>query len=195
MVAEAGDRAQAKRPGRAGARRRGPLDGITRLGRAYNLAAPAGGRIPVGGVDSAALHPPKISSAPWITWSSGSLTILATALIDSGSKMDEAIFEEFKGTGEPGVRCAATSPDRRLFPAVDAVQSGTRREASDEQEGCDRLEAAPRAVLPGPPSRPGGPPRAAAVATNIEFLMQVQRTTPTAERRARVTDRSTPGEE
>ena len=105
------------------------LDGITRLGRAYNLAAPASGRILSGGVDSAALYPPKkFFGAARNIENGGSLTILATALIESGSKMDEVIFEEFKGTGNMEIRLRRDFADKRLFPAIDAIQSGTRRE-------------------------------------------------------------------
>ena len=105
------------------------LDGITRLGRAYNLAAPASGRILSGGVDSAALYPPKrFFGAARNIEDGGSLTILATALIESGSKMDEVIFEEFKGTGNMEIRLRRDFADKRIFPAIDAVQSGTRRE-------------------------------------------------------------------
>ncbi len=105
------------------------LDGITRLGRAYNLSAPASGRILSGGVDSAALYPPKkFFGAARNIENGGSLTILATALIESGSKMDEVIFEEFKGTGNMEIRLRRDFADKRLFPAIDAVQSGTRRE-------------------------------------------------------------------
>ena len=105
------------------------LDGITRLGRAYNLAAPASGRILSGGVDSAALYPPKrFFGAARNIENGGSLTILATALVESGSKMDEVIFEEFKGTGNMEIRLRRDFADKRIFPAIDAVQSGTRRE-------------------------------------------------------------------
>ena len=105
------------------------LDGITRLGRAYNLANPASGRILSGGVDSAALYPPKrFFGAARNIENGGSLTILATALIESDSRMDEVIFEEFKGTGNMEIRLRRELADKRLFPAIDAVQSGTRRE-------------------------------------------------------------------
>ncbi|WP_431193969.1 transcription termination factor Rho [Ammonicoccus fulvus] len=105
------------------------LDGITRLGRAYNIAAPASGRILSGGVDSAALYPPKkFFGAARNIENGGSLTILATALIETGSKMDEVIFEEFKGTGNMELRLRREFADKRIFPAIDAVQSGTRRE-------------------------------------------------------------------
>ena len=113
------------------------LDGITRLGRAYNLAGPASGRILSGGVDSAALYPPKrFFGAARNIENGGSLTILATALIESGSKMDEVIFEEFKGTGNMEIRLRREFADKRIFPAIDAVQSGTRREAADGQGGA-----------------------------------------------------------
>lgn len=105
------------------------LDSITRLARAYNLAAPASGRILSGGVDSAALYPPKrfLGAARNIE-NDGSLTILASALIDTGSKMDEVIFEEFKGTGNMELKLDRELADRRIFPAIDPVASGTRNE-------------------------------------------------------------------
>ncbi len=105
------------------------LDSITRLARAYNLASPASGRILSGGVDSAALYPPKkfFGAARNIEFG-GSLTILATALVDTGSKMDEVIFEEFKGTGNMELRLDRGLADRRIFPAIDVITSGTRKE-------------------------------------------------------------------
>lgn len=105
------------------------LDSITRLARAYNLAAPASGRILSGGVDSAALYPPKrfLGAARNIE-NGGSLTILASALVDTGSKMDEVIFEEFKGTGNMELKLDRELADKRIFPAIDLVQSGTRNE-------------------------------------------------------------------
>ena len=105
------------------------LDSITRLARAYNLAAPASGRILSGGVDSAALYPPKrfLGAARNIE-NGGSLTILASALVDTGSKMDEVIFEEFKGTGNMELKLDRGLADRRIFPAIDPVASGTRNE-------------------------------------------------------------------
>lgn len=105
------------------------LDSITRLARAYNLAAPASGRILSGGVDSAALYPPKrfLGAARNIE-NGGSLTILASALIDTGSKMDEVIFEEFKGTGNMELKLDRDLADRRIFPAIDPVASGTRNQ-------------------------------------------------------------------
>ncbi|MDN5605111.1 MAG: transcription termination factor Rho, partial [Kocuria sp.] len=105
------------------------LDSMTRLGRAYNLAAPASGRILSGGVDSAALYPPKrFFGAARNIEEGGSLTILASALVETGSKMDEVIFEEFKGTGNMELRLSRQLADKRIFPAVDVNESGTRRE-------------------------------------------------------------------
>ena len=105
------------------------LDSITRLARAYNLAQPASGRILSGGVDSTALYPPKrfLGAARNIE-GGGSLTILASALIETGSKMDEVIFEEFKGTGNMEIRLDRSLADRRIFPAIDVISSGTRKE-------------------------------------------------------------------
>ncbi len=105
------------------------LDSLTRLARAYNLAQPASGRILSGGVDSSALYPPKrfLGAARNIE-GGGSLTILASALIDTGSKMDEVIFEEFKGTGNMELKLDRYLADRRMFPAIDPIQSGTRKE-------------------------------------------------------------------
>jgi transcription termination factor Rho len=105
------------------------LDGITRLARAYNLAQPATGRIMSGGVDSGALYPPKkFFGAARNIEEGGSLTILATALVDTGSKMDEVIFEEFKGTGNMELRLDRRLSERRLYPAIDVNASQTRHE-------------------------------------------------------------------
>ncbi|NYF10337.1 transcription termination factor Rho [Leifsonia sp. AK011] len=105
------------------------LDSITRLGRAYNLSAPASGRVLSGGVDSSALYPPKrFFGAARNIEEGGSLTIIATALVETGSKMDEVIFEEFKGTGNMELRLSRQLADKRIFPAVDVNASGTRRE-------------------------------------------------------------------
>jgi transcription termination factor Rho len=105
------------------------LDSITRLARAYNLGQPASGRVLSGGVDSTALYPPKrfLGAARNIE-NGGSLTILASALIDTGSKMDEVIFEEFKGTGNMELKLDRNLADRRIFPAIDPITSGTRKE-------------------------------------------------------------------
>jgi transcription termination factor Rho len=105
------------------------LDSMTRLGRAYNLSAPASGRIMSGGVDSTALYPPKrFFGAARNIEHGGSLTILATALVETGSKADEVIFEEFKGTGNLELKLDRRLADKRIFPAVDVDQSGTRKE-------------------------------------------------------------------
>ncbi|MDO5728123.1 MAG: transcription termination factor Rho [Actinomycetaceae bacterium] len=105
------------------------LDSLTRLSRAYNLAAPASGRILSGGVDASALYPPKrFFGAARNIEDGGSLTIIASALVETGSKMDEVIFEEFKGTGNMELRLARELANRRIFPAVDVNASGTRRE-------------------------------------------------------------------
>lgn len=105
------------------------LDSITRLSRAYNLAAPASGRILSGGVDAGALYPPKkFFGAARNLREGGSLTIIASALVETGSKMDEVIFEEFKGTGNMELRLSRSLADRRIFPAIDINASGTRRE-------------------------------------------------------------------
>ncbi len=158
------------------------LDGITRLGRAYNLAAPPSGRILSGGVDSAALYPPKrFFGAARNIENGGSLTILATALIESGSKMDEVIFEEFKGTGNMEIRLRRDFADKRLFPAIDAIQSGTRREellmSKEELAIVWKL----RRVLSGLDGQQALElllERLKKSHSNIEFLMQVQKTTP-----------------
>src|SRR5213079_116819 len=105
------------------------LDGITRLARAYNLAAPATGRIMSGGVDSGALYPPKkFFGAARNVEEGGSLTILATALVETGSRMDEVIFEEFKGTGNMELHLDRGLADKRIFPAINILASATRRD-------------------------------------------------------------------
>ena len=160
------------------------LDSMTRLGRAYNLAAPASGRILSGGVDSAALYPPKkFFGAARNIENGGSLTILATALVETGSRMDEVIFEEFKGTGNMELKLDRRLADRRIFPAVDIEASGTRREeilmapdelkiiwklrrvlhALDQQQAIELLITKLRETK-----------------SNFEFLSQVQKTTPEA---------------
>lgn len=160
------------------------LDGITRLGRAYNLAAPASGRILSGGVDSAALYPPKkFFGAARNIENGGSLTILATALIESGSKMDEVIFEEFKGTGNMEIRLRRDFADKRLFPAIDAVQSGTRREELLLSEEELAIVWKLRRVLSGLDGQQALElllERLKKAQNNVEFLMQIQKTTPTA---------------
>ena len=156
------------------------LDSITRLGRAYNLAAPASGRILSGGVDSSALYPPKrFFGAARNIENGGSLTILATALVETGSKMDEVIFEEFKGTGNMELRLSRQLADRRIFPAVDVNPSGTRREeillGPDELKIMWKL----RRVLSALDPQQGIElllDRLKKTKSNVEFLMQVQQT-------------------
>jgi transcription termination factor Rho len=161
------------------------LDGITRLGRAYNLAAPASGRILSGGVDSAALYPPKkFFGAARNIEGGGSLTILATALIESGSKMDEVIFEEFKGTGNMELRLRRDFAEKRLYPAIDAVQSGTRREEllmSKEELAIVWKLRRVLSALDGQQALELLLGKLKKSTTNIEFLMEVQKTTPTAD--------------
>jgi transcription termination factor Rho len=160
------------------------LDSITRLGRAYNLAAPASGRILSGGVDSSALYPPKkFFGAARNIEDGGSLTILATALIETGSKMDEVIFEEFKGTGNMELRLRREFADKRIFPAIDIDASGTRREellmTKDELQIVWKL----RRVLSGLEGQQALEllmQKLRQTKTNVEFLMEVNRTTPTA---------------
>lgn len=156
------------------------LDSITRLGRAYNLAAPASGRILSGGVDSAALYPPKkFFGAARNIEDGGSLTILATALVETGSRMDEVIFEEFKGTGNMELKLDRQLANRRIFPAVDINNSGTRREeillAPEELKITWKL----RRVLAALDAQQGMElllDRLRKTKTNYEFLMQVQQT-------------------
>ncbi|GAA1644318.1 transcription termination factor Rho [Georgenia ruanii] len=158
------------------------LDSLTRLSRAYNLAAPASGRILSGGVDASALYPPKkFFGAARNIEHGGSLTILASALVETGSKMDEVIFEEFKGTGNMELRLSRQLADKRIFPAVDINASGTRREellmapeelkivwklrrvmgALDQQQAIDLLLGKLRETT-----------------SNAEFLLTVQKTSP-----------------
>ncbi|MHA6524855.1 transcription termination factor Rho [Tessaracoccus sp. G1721] len=161
------------------------LDGITRLGRAYNLAAPASGRILSGGVDSAALYPPKkFFGAARNIENGGSLTILATALIETGSKMDEVIFEEFKGTGNMELRLRRELADKRIFPAIDVDASGTRRE--DLLLGRDELNIIwkLRRALSGLDDQQALETlksRMTKTASNHEFLLSVLKTTPAAD--------------
>ncbi len=156
------------------------LDGITRLGRAYNLAAPASGRILSGGVDSSALYPPKkFFGAARNIENGGSLTILATALVETGSKMDEVIFEEFKGTGNMELRLSRQLADRRIFPAIDATSSGTRRE--EILMGAEELKIMwkLRRVLSALDAQQGIElllDRLKKTKSNVEFLMVVQKT-------------------
>ena len=158
------------------------LDSITRLGRAYNLSAPASGRILSGGVDSAALYPPKrFFGAARNIEDGGSLTILATALVETGSKMDEIIFEEFKGTGNMELRLSRALADKRIFPAVDVNASGTRREeilmAPDETKIIWKLRRA-LAGLEQQQALELVLNRLKETSSNVEFLMQVQKSMP-----------------
>ena len=160
------------------------LDSITRLGRAYNLAAPASGRILSGGVDSSALYPPKrFFGAARNIEDGGSLTILATALIETGSKMDEVIFEEFKGTGNMELRLRREFADKRIFPAIDVDASGTRREellmAKDELQIVWKLRRV-LSALDGQQALELLLQKLRQTKSNVEFLMEVNRTTPTA---------------
>ncbi|MFI7589680.1 transcription termination factor Rho [Spongisporangium articulatum] len=161
------------------------LDSITRLGRAYNLAAPASGRILSGGVDSSALYPPKrFFGAARNIENGGSLTILATALVETGSKMDEVIFEEFKGTGNMEVRLSRQLADKRIFPAVDVNASSTRREeilmGKEELSVIYRLRRVMGALEPQQAIELLLD-RVKKSASNVEFLMQVQKTSPGAD--------------
>ena len=156
------------------------LDSITKLGRAYNLAAPASGRIMSGGVDSAALYPPKkFFGAARNIEDGGSLTILATALVETGSKMDEVIFEEFKGTGNMELKLDRQLANRRIFPAVDVNNSGTRREeillGQDELKIMWKLRRV-LAALDSQQSIELLLDRLKKTKSNVEFLMQVQQT-------------------
>jgi transcription termination factor Rho len=160
------------------------LDSITRLGRAYNLAAPASGRILSGGVDSSALYPPKrFFGAARNIEDGGSLTIIATALIETGSKMDEVIFEEFKGTGNMELRLRREFADKRIFPAIDVDASGTRREellmSKDELQIVWKLRRV-LSALEGQQALELLLEKLKQTKTNVEFLMQVNKTTPTA---------------
>ncbi|MEO8106631.1 MAG: transcription termination factor Rho [Actinomycetes bacterium] len=160
------------------------LDSMTRLGRAYNLSAPASGRILSGGVDSSALYPPKrFFGAARNIEDGGSLTILATALVETGSKMDEVIFEEFKGTGNMELKLDRRLADKRVFPAVDVDASGTRKE--ELLLGADELKVvwSLRRVLHALESQQSLElllSKLKDTASNTEFLLQVQKTTPGA---------------
>nr|WP_202487502.1 transcription termination factor Rho [Streptomyces sp. SID8354] len=159
------------------------LDSITRLGRAYNLAAPASGRILSGGVDSTALYPPKrFFGAARNIEDGGSLTILATALVETGSRMDEVIFEEFKGTGNLELKLDRKLSDKRIFPAVDVDASSTRKEeilmGSDELSIVWKL----RRVLHALDQQQAIElllDKMKQTKSNAEFLLQIQKTTPT----------------
>ncbi|MFI7600968.1 transcription termination factor Rho [Actinoplanes sp. NPDC049681] len=158
------------------------LDSVTRLGRSYNLAAPASGRIMSGGIDSTALYPPKrfLGAARNIE-NGGSLTILATALVETGSMMDTVIFEEFKGTGNAELKLDRKIADKRTFPAIDIHPSGTRKEeillGKEELAIVHKL----RKVLSSLESSAALDlllDRLKQSRTNIEFLMQIAKSTP-----------------
>jgi len=158
------------------------LDSITRLGRAYNLAAPASGRILSGGVDASALYPPKrFFGAARNIEHGGSLTIIASALVETGSKMDDVIFEEFKGTGNSELRLSRQLADKRIFPAVDVNASGTRREemlmSADEVKITWKLRRA-LAGLDQQQALEIVLNRLKETSSNVEFLMQVQKSMP-----------------
>jgi transcription termination factor Rho len=158
------------------------LDSITRLGRAYNLAAPASGRILSGGVDSSALYPPKrFFGAARNIEEGGSLTIIATALVETGSKMDEVIFEEFKGTGNMELRLSRQLADKRIFPAVDVNASGTRREEMLLGDEEVKVTWKLRRALAGLEQQQAleivlG--KLKETSSNVEFLMQIQKSLP-----------------
>jgi transcription termination factor Rho len=157
------------------------LDSITRLGRAYNLAAPASGRIMSGGVDSTALYPPKrFFGAARNIEHGGSLTILATALIETGSRADEVIFEEFKGTGNMELRLRRELADKRIFPAIDVDASGTRKEeilmTPEELKIVWQLRRVLHALEPQQ-ALEVLMERMRETKSNAEFLLQVQKTT------------------
>jgi transcription termination factor Rho len=158
------------------------LDSITRRGRAYTLSAPASGRILSGGVDSSALYPPKrFFGAARNIEDGGSLTILATALVETGSKMDEVIFEEFKGTGNMELRLSRALADKRIFPAVDLNASGTRREEMLMNPDETKIIWKLRRALAGLEQQQALElvlNRLKETSSNVEFLMQVQKSMP-----------------
>jgi transcription termination factor Rho len=160
------------------------LDSITRLGRAYNLAAPASGRILSGGVDSSALYPPKrFFGAARNIEDGGSLTILATALVETGSKMDEVIFEEFKGTGNMELRLSRQLADKRIFPAVDVNASGTRREEMLMGVDETKVNWKLRRALAGLETQQALElvlTQLKDTSSNVEFLMKIQKSLPSA---------------
>ncbi|NLS08513.1 transcription termination factor Rho [Nesterenkonia sp. MY13] len=157
------------------------LDSMTRLGRAYNQAAPASGRILSGGVDASALYPPKrFFGAARNIENGGSLTILATALVETGSKMDEVIFEEFKGTGNMELRLSRNLADKRIFPAVDVNASSTRREEALLSQEEVKIMWKLRRVLSGLDQQQGLEllmNKLKETQSNAEFLMLVSKTT------------------
>lgn len=164
------------------------LDSLTRLSRAYNLAAPASGRILSGGVDASALYPPKrFFGAARNIEHGGSLTILASALVETGSKMDEVIFEEFKGTGNMELRLSRHLADKRIFPAVDVNASGTRREEALMGKEELAIMWKLRRVLGSLEQQQALEilmERVKKTQSNTEFLMTVQKNTPSVNGRS-----------
>ncbi|WP_404475595.1 transcription termination factor Rho [Microbacterium aerolatum] len=158
------------------------LDSITRLGRAYNIATPTSGRVLTGGVDAAALYPPKrFFGAARNIENGGSLTILATALVETGSKMDEVIFEEFKGTGNSELRLSRSLADKRIFPAVDVNASSTRREEMLLSQDEVKITWKLRRALAGLDTQQAlevvlG--KLKETQSNVEFLVQMQKSMP-----------------
>ncbi|CAH0137670.1 transcription termination factor Rho [Microbacterium sp. Bi121] len=158
------------------------LDSITRLGRAYNIATPTSGRVLTGGVDAAALYPPKrFFGAARNIENGGSLTILATALVETGSKMDEVIFEEFKGTGNSELRLSRALADKRIFPAVDVNASSTRREEMLLSQDEVKITWKLRRALAGLDTQQAlevvlG--KLKETQSNVEFLVQMQKSMP-----------------
>jgi transcription termination factor Rho len=160
------------------------LDSITRLGRAYNLAAPASSRTLAGGVAASALHPPRqFLGAARNVEDGGSLTILSTALVDTGSRLDDVLFEEFKGTGNMELRLRRELAEKRIFPAIDAMPSGTRRDellmTPDEYQAVGTLRRA-LGALDSQQALELLLAKTRDTASNPEFLRQVQRSRPAA---------------
>lgn len=155
------------------------LDSLTRLGRAYNLAAPANGRTLAGGVAAAALQPPRqFLGAARNVENGGSLTILSTALVDTGSRLDDVLFEEFKGTGNMELRLRREFAEKRMYPAIDPMPSGTRREEllmlPDEYQAVSKLRRA-LGALDSTQAAELLLDKTASTASNAEFLGQIQR--------------------
>jgi transcription termination factor Rho len=158
------------------------LDSLTRLGRAYNLAAPASSRILAGGVATSALQPPRtFLGAARNLEEGGSLTVLSTALVDTGSRMDDVLFEEFKGTGNMELRLRRDLAEKRIFPAIDVAPSGTRRDdllmAADEHAAVDKLRRA-LAGLDAQQALELLLDKTRETSSNLEFLLQVRRGAP-----------------
>ena len=172
------------------------LDSITRLGRAYNLAAPASSRILAGGVATTALQPPRqFLGAARNTREAGSLTILSTALVDTGSRMDDVFFEEFKGTGNMELRLRRDLADKRIFPAVDIAPSGTRRDELIIPESERAAVSSLRRALAGLDPQQALElllDQTASTTSNREFLQQIRNSAQPASRRAAPTQARRP---